>query len=380
MSKDNDVHFYITTPRECHDYFNNDYMTGFKCNQTVYNFSKEQICIVLKNNVPVAIPPKPYSGGADKIIIRNSYTFVNLESIIGTLNNIAEYKKHFGNDNYEMNVIYSTLLSMYEKSRTNLGAFIQTTVGIDHEIPMRVVKENNNIYIPATDMLLQYRGSNVECPHPFSDNGMLIHQYRQISLEKKVSGVFVEVIDNENTTNARFMYAAGRVSEIPVIVDETKRSGVYISRSTSDKYNDVHVKSEYYTLEESDKTGLFKTREQAESGGDPGVLVKNEQKRLEQENFRLKQEHEKEQLKYKQELLESERLKTIEERKNKELQNELERLRAAREEAADIRKKARDDFYERESNSRRNSTELLKTFCACLVTGLTVFAAVKKSK
>jgi hypothetical protein len=209
-----------------------------------------------------------------------------------------------------------------------------------------LVNNGGSFYHRETNTLLVIADSGNSLTHPFSIEG--IQAYREESICKATGVTYhVDIVDNLRVYGPRFILIHGRVSRIDVVVDVSRESGIYVTRSSES----VGVKdllentSEYYPLsEESDKKAhLYRRREDAEhSLIDISKLHEAEIAKLNRENSRLKAETTSTQYKNNLDEAAREPIESKRARKEKVRQIELDIELKARAQAADIEAKARE--------------------------------------
>jgi len=197
-----------------------------------------------------------------------------------------------------------------------------------------------------------------------------MNEYRELIKEKKVSGIFLELIDNENNIKSRYIYVAKQLLEIPVRKDPNRPSGVYFTKAAYDRVNDVHINPEFYSYEDSEKElGLYKTKEEANTGGNPELINKN-----------LLAEKEKELVDAKHRL---ESIVSNNKERINQLETELELKKketAAIKEEYEEKKIKRTDYYEERSSVRKDSNEIVKFIPAVIAGAVAAFAIISSRK
>ena len=325
--------------------------TTFYINQT-----HEDLCVIHRNNIPVVVGK---SGnlyiGEQVLIVRTLYHFAGRSNIIDAINNLKVMKDASRMPNKDVEMLYTSLLKAHDGNR-NLSYHC---VGIDKKIPIKEIKDNTAVYVDESDILVCLIKSMKNLSHPYSQEGITSGAPRRYASENKVSGVFIEMIDNESQMNSRYVYMAKEIVEIPARKDKSRKSGVYITRASCDDFDAVSTDVSFHEFPDAqEKVGLYPTRDEAMTFGNPELLLKAEQDKLKSKN--LQQETELEELR----------------RSNIKLKEEAEASRLVRTEEADSRKLQRQEFYESRSYQRRDDSELMKTIGTIAVTAVTVAAVM----
>jgi hypothetical protein len=337
---------------------NRDNLALFKVTQYYENNTNEDIVVVLRNNLPIKVPRYLNGFNSSKSFsIKTSYTFNSNSGIVEAINIITEILKTYSDNNEDLLLINKALLSNYNNDRhTNYCNIV-----IERTIDINFLKQEETVYMPECDVLVCFRNVNLKVSHPFSNNGQIISEYHNFVSDRKVSGVFVELIDNENNIGNRYMYVAKQLIEIPVRKDPNKKSGVYFTKATNDRINDIQIKPEFYEFDKSeDYLGLYKTKEEAMTGGNPDHISKTKLKQLEHDLLEARLDSERDKLERDSEIsklnkeVEKAKLETI---KTKE---EFEKSKAYRNNYYDSASQHRNDYYEQRSYNRKDAHEMVK--------------------
>lgn len=368
--------FHYVEPVKGFDTNSGEHLTDFRVSQFYINNTNEDVTVVLRNNLPITVEKN--SGGYQSskwFVIRTIYHFNRKQKIINTVNNINEYQKVYGKKQEDLEIIRQSLVHAFDDN-PNVNI---TSVIIDFKIDISLIKDKGVIYSPDTDTLLVFRGLDLNYPHPFSNEGQAINEYHELVKERRTSGIFVELIDNENNINNRYMYVANQLLEIPVQKDKNKKSGVYFTKAVHDRFNDIHLTPEFFEFDKAvDYIGLFKTKEEAISGGNPELITKTELAKLEKELAEAKHIQGIEQIEIKRKLAQSDtELENIK-RENARLKEEIEIKKSMRTDNFEERSNRRSDYYEERSYGRKDSTEFLKMAAVALTTAIGMLAILSK--
>jgi hypothetical protein len=329
----------------------------FKLTQFYINNTNENVTVVLRNNLPIYCPKHRHTlTGATTFTVRNVYQFNSYAVVVDTINQITNVINAHG-ETEDLKLIKDVLVNAYDNDRNCNYA----RVCIDRKIDILDIKSNGSLYVPEVDVLLQYNHLDVSVPHPFSKNGHAIAEYHKLAEEKKVTGIFIELVDNENNIDKRYMYVANQILEVPVTKDKSKESGVYFTKAINNKFNDIHIKPEFYTFDEAvDYLGLYKSKEEAATGGNPQLVSKVKLAELEEKLQHLKHSNQIDQaekqalisqLNHELELAKAEVIRT---------KHEAENNKHRRDDYYDSRQKNRNDYYEDRSYQRKDTHEILK--------------------
>lgn len=154
------------------------------------------------------------------------------------------------------------------------------------------------IYLQEADILIYDPNTRARELHPFSEEWLKKERVNAMKKEdyKDDFNFKIEIIDNLNKMGPRFIKVADSVHQIYSKVDHTRRSGVYVSKSSVSvgfaQSNTIEEK--YYSLEEAEKElGLFRTHEEAEHSREDLKLAREEElEKMKHETSKVKEETE----------------------------------------------------------------------------------------
>jgi hypothetical protein len=353
-------------------------LASFKISQFYENNTNEDVVVLLRNNLPIRVPKHVTGFSHGKTFnIKTAYTFNSHNTIIDTINGSTEILKNYSTQNEDLHLIKTALLNNYNNDRhTNYCCVV-----IERQVDLQTLKQDEVLYMPECDTLLCFRNIDLSKPHPFSENGQAISEYHKFISNRKVSGVFVELIDNENNIGNRYMYVAKQLVEIPARKDPNKKSGVYFTKAVNDKFDDIQIQPEFYDFDNSeDYLGLYRTKEEAMTGGNPDNISKVELKQLEQKLLHAKLEHDREKVIRDREVSELQRNLEISKLETLRAREEADRAKVVRADAYDQRSKIREDYYEDRSYQRKDTHELIKYLPGIALGIIGAVAYVKSQK
>ena len=152
---------------------------------------------------------------------------------------------------------------------------------------IRLPEEELNIgdkcYVRELDLVVSAHKHGMLSAHPNSNEGFSQNNLDAARIAHTHGGVMVTVVDNKREVPMYFMYAGKRVIEIPTIVDHKRDSGVYSWISTKGT-RDLVPCQEFMSVQDArEKLGLYASRYEAESNGNPERLLEAEEARLKSE-------------------------------------------------------------------------------------------------
>lgn len=364
-------------------------LAPFKFSQFYINNSDIDVIIILRNNIPIrSIAGSSGYKKANEIIIRNVYSFQNINIINDTLNNLSQTMKTYAGDSKELSEIRDILLN---KSATASGLHrfsgsCDITIDRTVRIPELVSKET--VYIPESDIVLCAKSLNVACPHPFSNEGSTLASYSSLINQIRTSAsVNIDIVDNENNISKRYLYVAKKVIELETLKDPTRTSGIYVTNVAHGLGRQPIVNTKFHELENAQsELGIFPTIEEAETGGDPNKIQAAKVAELQKELEISKYHRELSILENKTKLdaannelenFKAQNARLREEAEIRKMQRD-EALRE-REEAMKYRSMNRDDYYEERSHRRKESLEMLKYIPAFIIGAAAAYTATQSS-
>jgi hypothetical protein len=319
---------------------------------------------------------------------------------------ITEYQKLNGDGNTELQAIKETLTDAFNNNRSlqNCEIIIDATVLVSTINKLKVC------YCPTADVLLMSKDYHANINHPYSAEGRTLQQFKDMGVEVKHAGVIVEIVDNESKYGKRFMKFGKSFVEIEPRTDNSRTSGVYITELKNAGGQTSSTTGSFTIDEAQERYGIYPTLEQATSGDQAEQLSKSkliiaqtqlEQQRVENsisletaryetETFKSSlQQKEHEMAKLRMELEESvltaKRAHAEAEIKVRHSKIELEHLKDSLSASAAVsdnmykeKSRSRDDYYDARSAERKDNSEYIKIGAAGLITGLGVWAAMRK--
>lgn len=327
------------------------------------NDSDIDITVTHRNNLGVTIfKPLNVMSNNKRFIIRKCYQFRNPDVITSTETNINNYSVVFGGSNHELMLIREII----RRNRENNYRCHYVDINIDYVINVSDLKEESVLYDKELDLVIAAGNYSTNFPHPFSTEGQGVTEYLDYINNKKGTGIFVEIVDNESLIKSRYIYAAKQLIELSVVKDPNKPSGVYFTKLSNNRLDDVHITPKKYTFNEAEAAlGIYKTIEEAMSGGDPEQVNKKELAEL---NALL--------LEQKKRLAEANAEVEYKKAENARLKEEFEARKMERDDDSDRRK----DHYDRKTYERKDVYETVKTVGLLLSLAIGVCALAAKQK
>ena len=335
------------------------------------NFTPHPVVVVDRQNIPVILPPAPPGTNLNnpRIEIRTFYQFFGVENIremANVINFINTKLASLGNDR---KILYDTLT--VEKLDSYKGHLSFTTI---RKIPCKDLETVGALLDQGSGFMFTMNNKHLTTVHPESLEGKMIGNHTEFVTARPV-GILIEIVDNERIIRERFTYANNNVLQVPAIQDVNRNSGVYVSYVRDVGFEKSIVDTKTMTLEEAEKElGLYRTKEEAMTNGNPELISKNllERSKLELEELRnvasrMEAENRQLEAEYKQKLIvlessQKEMILTLE-TDNKLKASEIVKLK----EEVEKRKLVRDEYYETRSSDRKDASEMIKFIPAVLM-------------
>ncbi len=254
---------------------------GLSISYEYTNYTKHDLYLKTQANVPFVIEPNRVSAQqGDRqphLEIKTIYHIKANGSFVKTkelLDSISLAGEHMSEETKRLDThIRETLrLNSRVNSHNNFKSFSSIRVLEDE------FDECGSVYVRSTDVLVTKNRDAVNKPHPNSNEGF---QQVRLETEKRFtghSGVFIYIVDNERRVPSYFFYSARQIIEVPSMYDPKQETGVYIMK-TEVKGSGLNILSEFKSFEEAMEIyGLYTTRDEARTNGDPSILLKKEER------------------------------------------------------------------------------------------------------
>lgn len=295
----------VTSPTLCHAKThlepreNNTPVPQCTITRKYINNTIHEVGLITRNNVLVKLSAAQYPTLNARVVVRTIYHFNNFTSIQSLIesNKIRLTRSNGGLDeNDSSQAELRLVVKALEDHLVNLNYSTTTaTIVLERPIDASEIEQKGSLYLPDEDVVLCKYDRSSYVNHPLSDKGRLMDYARAFSAGTDMSGVGIRLVDNTSTYSKRYIWLAGEIVAIPTTKDPDLHDGVYITRinqkPTLTKGNIAESDIVYMTTEEAqEKIGLYRTREEAMSGGNPEMVLKNVDAELRNEKARLEKE------------------------------------------------------------------------------------------
>lgn len=306
-------------------------------NRTPYH-----MVVVDRNSIPVSLPPAP-SGtdlrnpGVEVRICYSFYSGLGYRHIQECLELIGNFLKDDGDERSKI------LEATIERNNENVGGF---RVVIRRHIRQVDITGHKAVYDVATDFMVCVHNAYLTFVHPESKEG---RNNKDLSdyVKGRPNGRLIEIVDNNKEIRERFMFSANTVVRVPCVQDLERDDGIYVTNVEDKGLSTSDIDTKKYSFEEGcAKFGLYPTREEAMTNGNPERISKANIIEKEREILELKNEQARRDAEIDKER--TERKAEID-----RLTDELNRKSARRK-----------DHYEERSYERKDNSEIIKIFAA----------------
>lgn len=358
MSDASQIHHLHLDGKELNEQFSGENTAGFRFSRFYINNSSEKISVLHRNNLTV-----PTRNGLDMryphgdFIVRTVWHFTGVNIINDVRRSIAATLNRNKSKSVDIGILEKHLREAYNRNPTSP----RVSVVIDRIVPARAIRELGILYLHEEDLVLSLESRSHEFMHPFSSEGHMNPGQLKFVEDSQASGMFIELIDNERQTSSRFMFIGKRIVEVHAKPDANRKSGVYYSHLERHPLSGDNLERQYCTVDQAEEfVGLYKTRDDAMSGGNPEIISKTEFELAKREAAEANAK------------LEEQKLETA------MIREELAQEQARRADHFEERKYARTDYYDDRSATRKDNTELYKIVGGVVIGVLGTLAAVAK--
>lgn len=356
-----------------------------------YNYTSRNVTVSGRAGLKFVVKYKTF-GYKREFIIRETYKIHRdaYQDIHTQLNNLDE-----------SNPANAKLLAMRESFNNQYA--VNTTgyssqhsyiyVYIEHRVSDEEIKNGETLYLTCADVMLSTKHPNDAPNHPYSDVSQFNRRYDHILESKTATAVVLDLVDNEGLIGVRYYHMTGKIFKIRPVKDTTRNSGLYYGHTDHGE-----LKLTHHPLDDLESFGLYKTIEEAQTGGDVKLLRQEELARLQHEVQlitveatrskaaleKLKAKYGEDETKAKAQILELEVRVKQADKNNQLLAAEIDRqkklrddeiakvdeMRKERDEARKEKAAVRNDYYDARSSDRKDTSELIKfvptVIAACL--------------
>lgn len=346
----------------------------FRVTEFYHNNSKQDIIVTKRNNLPILLTKSLANEiHNQRLTVTRRYKFGSTQAVRDAYKLIKEFKKYHGCEHSELTMLEVAI------EKEGGAAFLGSHKFIDivYELPFTELYDDGQAYDRRTDLLITLQNVYSFNPHPFSDIGKGFDEYKDYIQNKKGSGTFIEIVDNNDLVTKRYCWIANELKEVYPIKDDTKDDGIYVTRFCHMNNGDIDMQVQNLDLSDGVKVGLYPTREEAVTNGRTDENLRNEKMKLEHDRIKLERETLEAKTNFRDKQIELDNLKQEAEEikhRNQILEHRLEQ-ETFKAKTEYVKEK---DNHESKSLQRSETVETLK-FISTTLTGLiTIFLLMKK--
>lgn len=333
-------------------------VSGVKVTPHYINATGKVVVVTLPNNVKFEIHPITHTTATS--IPRSRFCIREHYEIDGwSVDGVHRYLSSLPPDRIISEDLKAFKEGFYRYYK--IGSTTKIEFYVDSLILSSQFTDDTDLYVTTKHICLSIRPIAMTVDHPLSSPMLVEERIRQIIDAKDGTAIVLDLVDNTNEISDRHYYALKRHFVIKARKDPIRASGLYVTVSNS-KGGVQQPNQEYHCpLDQMESLfGLYKTKEEAESGGNPKMVKEAELAELRQKN--LEAEHKLEEMKREQAVL----------------QAKLAEKKAVREDHYDEKEVIRKDYYHDREYSRKNGNEVLKVVGAVVAGVCGVFLAAFK--
>jgi hypothetical protein len=285
--------------RDYGSWMSSDQLRGpFYYTTTYKNNIGVPVTVVERDGFRHVVPNNPGTNQADLFVVLRTYHIRHTMHV----NMVAWGESLPQNCTPHQRKLYTRYLEI-KNSQVGHRAYNDVVVSIDYMVADKNSAKTFTRYVSDLDIVVStldlYKTSAHPSQHsryPGDDGTNTLKPY----ISEDATLVKVELIDNNQLFDKRFVYLMGECLEIRPTKDATRQNGVYITSSRLDKNSD-NIKptriTKFCTVQEAEeKYGVCTNQEAARAGGDIKLLAKLNFEELEREVSVMKQNFAKEKL------------------------------------------------------------------------------------
>lgn len=254
---------------------------GFTQNIAVYNFTDRPVYVKTQGNATFVVHPIRHLVGSSTA---RSHIEVRVTSGVSgrvDFNATLELMERLLDDGLYMSPEAHGLKEKLQ-SLIAANAFKPQHNKVDVFSPYIVDEANfptddTIVYVKECNLTLSFSKETTLEHHPQSSEAWSSPDVRSYQEARQAAGNFIRVVDNEDHHQNWFYYSAKHVVEVKSVHDASKENGVYFTKLV---YKDGanRLENDFATFEEAGvKFGVYTTREEALTGGNPEQLASIEE-------------------------------------------------------------------------------------------------------
>lgn len=329
------------------------------------NYTGLELYVKMQNNIPICVPSCTTTASVEEtrphLEIKTTYAIHTNDGILGTmqvLNALLNNHQVLSNDAEELRKRLADLYA-HDASKTNK---INFTFSVYKRVLEDDLRKSKITYIREIDVAVMRDRTMIHIPHPNSNEGLQQADVENDRRYHNQAGVFVRVVDNEGLAGQRYFYSAKQLVTVPSSLDTTVQNGVYCTISTMDVDGLLTAKTEFMSFKEAEeRIGLYRTKEDAITHGDPEMAIraeearnKAEERRLSAELTELKHKSAMEKLNKEEELSRMNHTIELLKQESTHLKESLDIKKVVREDSFETKKRFRDDDFETRKRYRED--------------------------
>lgn len=375
----------------------------------IINLTKRPVEITYRSGFKVLINSERRGYTGDEVVVFTSTYSLSATSEMADDCLYEDYFKSFKTLNKELKSIYKAykaenpssdgvMDAHHLRGKSNRATSQQAELGIRYNpvtVEATVAPVDGSVYVSEFDLVVNFNVNRnfTSVEHPLNLDTFTVEKMKKHFENINGLSINFELVDNDDLLDNRYLNLTGTIYKLTAVKDNSRDNGVYVS--TYDHFNEKRTNSFFDITEATEKIGLARSIEEAETNGNSKQLLELEILKAKEELARneiniseLKQESERSMINLRMELLEAEaeskRLKIKSDKIKSDYDKEITTLKSNME-IKEMKEKSefetnsriRDDYYDSRSQSRKDTSEILKVIPAVLSVVALGFAIFK---
>lgn len=330
------------------------------------------ITITERTGMRLEIPREPNSMCTDSFSICDMYEFENIGHIDALSNFLNARVEAIGVESHPDLALVADFVRTRSFNGFSNGRF---NIVLRRAVSHSELSKSGNIFVHSMDVMVSHP-SFLVAEHPQSQAGMAGSMVAEGEPNHFGKGVYIEIVDNNREIDTRFVYICGRIVEVVPTKDPARGNGAYFTEFQDNKDGTRSTHTEHRSIDKITDFGLYSTREEAETNGNPDALIKARLLEADRELNETRRTNEAALMKMRVQLAEAEaNAKTAAAKADRKLKKAVRQTAELKERMAQ-RSAERSDYYEARSSSRKDSSEMWKMAPVALGLALGLGAAL----
>jgi hypothetical protein len=250
------------------------------------NYTNSTIYIKTQGNVPICCSPCGRTSSDEEhrphLEVRIVYEIVDADGIRNTLDTIRALESNSKSLGKGAEELKNRLLNRFQRG-PGRGPIINFEFDLIKRVYSDDILKKKALYVKELDQIISFDARALSIPHPNSNEGLQRSDVVRSKEHIGQAGIWMKVVDNLCIADLRYCWAAKHLIPIPSVTDESKDSGVYYTLSLGEKGGIVNREEFFLSFDEAEvRLGLYRSKSDAESNGNPKLATELEIVRLQE--------------------------------------------------------------------------------------------------